>query len=476
MKRLLDSAAKVCLLLAGAVWIQLLAADDPTYPLLWVLPATFIVATGAVVFASSGSDSFRWLEYSLAALWFVRLVVIPSMMVAAGAEYVAIRPLLSADEYRLGTVYMAYETVVTATVLIIVRALVRPAKGAIDSISFRPGSYVPQTVLILVGGAALVFPAVRERFSFFTSTISGTAREIASGYDAGFSAIANLTNLARLAVPGLFITLALKAQGRRPSLAYPVLAMVGCVAVNLFYVATSRASFFVPLVAAIIVLALAFPVGRSLVVVSAGSALILATVVVTQNKSFASSPQSTIGDVANYLSTYLMGPKEYAVGIRAVGLYDSAVTGSTFASDLLGNIPVLSELIDPLNRTSQYFNWTYFGANVGLGGGYIAPASIQGAFYIGWVLGPLVAAAGLIPSVLAVRYLRRPHQDPSLSYVAAFTVVMSLIYHTNSFSTSVAFLAFPILPLLLLASVDRWLAKSMRGDPRQRERHTYRPA
>ena len=476
MTLLLRYCVLVLFTCAGGVAIQALATANPAYPFLWALPATYIIVTAMVLLTGKDSRRFRWLEYAVSALWFVRLVLIPWLMLTAGPKYAAIRPQPAADYYQRGILYMAYEILVTGVVIVLVRAYFWRSHSISHAVSFRPGSYVPQAVLIVVGGAALVFPAVSERFSFFTSTITGTAREITSSYDASFSSLANLTNLARLAVPGVLITLALKAQRVRPNLAPIVVAMVGCVMVNMVFVVTSRASFFVPLVAATIVLALAFPRWRIFLLVSAGSALLLMTVIVTINKSFAMSPQSTVGDMANYLSTYLMGPREYAIGARAVDLYGSQVNEKTLFGDFLGNIPVASNLVDPLNRTSQFYNWTYLGRNVGVGGGYIAPASIQSAFYVGWFLGPVAPPLGLIPAVLGLRYLQRAQQDPSMSYVAAFAVVVALLYHTNTFSTVVAFLAFPILPLLLLSSLDWRLARSVKEDRRRHERHSYSSA
>lgn len=458
------------------VVIQMLAVGTPTYPSLWILPVTFMAVTTMVLGTGRSLDRFRWLEYSLCALWFTRLVVIPWLMIADQASYSSIGPVPNVREYQQGVIYMAYEVFVTGGVLMLLRAYLRRHKTQTTSISFRPGSYVPQGVLVMVGGASLIFAGVRDRFSFFTSTITGTAREIVSGYDTSLNSLASLTNLSRFAIPGLLITLAVRAYRRRSSTAYPVLAMAGCVGVNLFYVATSRASFFVPLAAAIIVLALVFPEQRKLILIFAGSTLLLATVVVTQNKSFSASAETNLGDVANYLSTYLMGPKEYAIGIRAVQDFGSSVNGETLFGDIVGNVPFLSGFVDPLNRTSQFYNWAYLGANLGVGGGYIAPASIQSTFYVGSFLGPFATALGLAPAVLGMRYLQRRGQDPSLAYVAAFTVVVALLFHTNTFSTIASFIAFPIVPLIILSTFDTWLSKFLRGDLQRHERHSYSEA
>ncbi|MDU0314723.1 hypothetical protein RKE38_13575 [Phycicoccus sp. M110.8] len=477
MTRALRSVVFVLLACGVGATIQFATVGAPDYPSIWILPVTFVAVASAVVATGRSTDRFRLLEYSLVALWFVRLVVIPWLMVGAGGLYLAIEPVPTPGEYRRGILYMAYETVITGAVLAAARAYTRRARTEQRAaISFRQGSYVPQLALVLAGGAALTLGSVRQRFSFFTSSITATARELASSYDASTSTLSSLANLARLAVPGVLITIAVRQYRKKPSLQHPLVAMAGCIVVNLFYISTSRASFFVPLAAAIIVLAIAFPEARTLILTCAGSALVLATVVVTVHKSFAASAQSTLGDTANYLSTYLMGPKEYAMGIRAVHQYGSAVDGRTLFGDLAGNVPFVSSHIDPLNRTSQYYNWTYLGRNVGEGGGFIAPASIQSAFYVGWVLGPFATALGLAPAVFGMRYLQRPDQDPSVSYVAAFAIVMGLLFHTNSFSTIAAFLTFPIIPLLLLARFDLWMTRTKREGGPTHERHSYRAA
>lgn len=444
--------------------IYLLTSSIDTLQELWVLPAGFAVSVTILVVPLGREASAGFLEYPLVALQFVRLVGIPLLIAAAGGTYLQIPPLLTGSEYGAGCRYMAYEAVTVALILALVRFRARRADARAPR--ERPavvhaGAQSPQILLILMGAALLVVPEVRGRFTFFTSPITGTAREIASHYDPAFNTLANVANLARIVVPGVLIALAFRSHQKRGNSLLPFLAVLGSVVPNLFFVSTSRASFFVPLVAAIVALCICFPRARSAIVLTAGSGLVAATLIVTINKSFATGSTPALADTADYLSTYLMGPKEYAVGTRTIHQFGDDVNLGTLFNDVVGNVPVVSSFGDPINRTSQLYNWSYLGISTIVGGGMITPASIQGALYLGWLAGPIAALPGLLLAAWGGRYLGRPNQEASASYVAAFALITGLLFYTNSFSTVVAFIAFPLVPLVLLIALDRGLGRAL---------------
>ncbi|WP_346008396.1 hypothetical protein [Janibacter terrae] len=462
--------------MATSLWLA--TAGSTIFPSLSWLPLVYLGCTGLVVLTVPGNFGCTVTEILLVGLLFARLVLIPAVMQSAGSEFYTGISSLSSSDMEAGTQYLAYETIFTTAAFILLRSRLigtrkLVSKGSDDgSWLVQPGNFVPYLLLMAVGLGAVMFPQVRERFSFFTTAIEGTAREIVSGYSPAFDGLAALANLARFAAPIAFIAWAIAAYRKSPRAGIPVLASFAIIFVNMFYISTSRASFFIPLVASVLALRVALPREKRMLTRLVGGALIVTTSVVTLRKAGGGGNGSTAAWLADYLSIYLMGPQEYAVGLRSIAAYGTLADRSTLLSDVLGNVPVLSAMAELSNRTSQFYNWSYLGSSSFEGGGFIVPASVQGAFYIGVLLGPLAATLGLALALLGERQLQEGTATAAGLYLAFFAIVTGTIYYTNAVSNLLALVSFPLIPLLVVGSLDRRLGQSLATSPRKSRRQT----
>lgn len=442
--------------LCASVWIGLSPGQRLFGPL-WILPLVYIVTSLTILRAkrSFGSDSY--VHTLLLGMLGLRFVLIPLMMHAAGTEfYDTIAPVRPA-EYHAAVFFMAYEGLATGLLVLGLSRLFSRSRQDHQVQEDAPSGNaktILQFAAVLAGFSLLLLPEVRERFSFVTAGISGTAREILAGYAAGYDSLAALSNFARMLAPAVVITWAVHGYRRSSSNFYPFAAIAVVVFLNLFYVVTSRASFFIPLAASGIALWFLIPKARRMTVLLLGGGLLLATVAVTIQKSFGNGTTATIGWAANYLSTYLMGPQEYAVGLRSVATYSSIADLGTLFNDLFGNVVGLSALTDPVNRTTQFFNWTYLGRSSIVGGGFIVPASIQATFYFGPVLAPLGLVPGLALAMLGQRVVLGSRRSASAVYLGCFALTVGVLFYANSVSTTLALVSFPLLPGMLIIAVD----------------------
>lgn len=429
------------------------------FPNLALLPTTYLVTTAAIVLTVDKAFRYTITERLLVCMLFLRYVLLPIAMQASGEDFYTNLASLTEEEMSAGVRLMAYEGVVAFVVFAILRRLflAKHRRRVLDETTSRiskPGSQLLYSGLIAIGLATLILPEVRERFSFFSSAIDGTAREIVAGYSPAYDGLAAISNLARFAIPIALIAWAIGSRREAKSMTTVMLACVGIIAANMFYVSTSRASFFIPLLASVFALRIALPEQRRTLTRFMGGALALTTTVVTLRKSLTGGEESSLSWLADYLSIYLMGPQEYAVGLRAVSSYDSSVHSSTFFNDLFGNVPILSGLADLTDRTSQLFNWSYVGSSASEGGAFIVPSSIQGAFYLTHNLGPLAVVFGLFVAVIGERQLLKDELTASNLYLGAFAVVTGVVYYTNSVSNLMALVSFPVVPLLMLGWID----------------------
>ena len=156
----------------------------------------------------------------------------------------------------------------------------------------------------------------------------------------------------------------------------------------MFYTNTSRNSILIPGLAFLFLIINVFPKRKKGLLIIIGGSIFVTVASMTIYKSFYSGGVN-LTVLTNYISTYVLGPKEIAIGFEAIIDYGSNVTISTFFNDMFGNVPIISGLTDSTNRTGQFYNYAYYAGRIVSGGGYIIPSYIQGAFYIGKLLAPI---------------------------------------------------------------------------------------
>lgn len=425
------------------------------YGELWELPVAVALAVLLTAWSRRRFPS-PWLFSDALSLpvVLIRYWLGPVLLQLSGREDIGLAPAMGPEYYTDAIRYMVYElSWVTAVYVLGTYWVVRTRHE--DNQRPIPATSGVQTLAVVGGLSLMLIPAVLHRFTFIASPIELTARELAATYTSSYDTLASVANLARIALPMVVLAWAYRKTQREPRFLYALIALAVCLLANAFYVSTSRASVLLPLAASFLTALVLFPKWRGAVSRLAIVALVVGTVVMTYRKSIEGSDSVDTAWVANYFSIYFLGPQEYAVGFLTRDLFAGDVTLSTLASDLLGNIPILSNLVDPADRTSQLFNWAYLRSDIGVGGGFIVPGSVQGMLHAGTLLGPVVTIVPIALLILLQRWMLKERLDATGTYILLFGMVICCVYYSNSISALMNMVAYLLVPLLVLNLVQR---------------------
>jgi hypothetical protein len=449
------------MIMVGTVFLSLLFiiyGYEP-YKNLWLLPAAYLIVfiffwrfkRNKEMFSSSGDLLFK-------VAVTIRYILIPTLMIINGDGDIGFGSAIGIGKHDYAIFYMVYELVIINVIYYIL--LKRP------NISIIKGSKISSKnnilifkLMVLISIPLLMIPEIRRRYSFFASSIVLTSRQLVSTYDSSYNMLFHIVNYTKIVIPIVIIVFFMKRYMVNPKTKYVVLSIFSSILPNMFYTATSRNSILIPMLAAFFTMLMVFNKHRKLILTIYGGGIVFIISVMTWFKSVSNSSILSIEWLVNYLSIYFLGPKEYAIGLQAIETYGSISTFETLINDIIGNIPGLSSFSNLLDRTSQLYNWTYYGGNIGLGGGYIIPASIQGAFHFGYVLGPLFTSIPLFLIRWSERFRDKNSNNISTVYIANYLMVSVSIYYANSVSSMMNMLFYIAIPLLLLNMIQRLLVR-----------------
>ena len=438
--------------------IYILANNFEPYQRLWLLPLTYMVIflafwrfkTGKKMFSSMGDFLFK---VSVT----IRYLVIPTLIIINGNANYGFGSNIGIKNYDNAILYMVYELLMVSFFYSLLEKRKKTNLTFKTKISQDNNMFLYK-ILIFIGMALLFLPQVRNRYTFFASTIVKTSREIVASYDGSFDLLFYLTNYAKIAIPIVILVYFNKKYLVNPKISYVIMSIIGTMIPNLFYMATSRNSIFLPMLASFFTMLVIFYKHKKIIYTIYGTGIISIVGMMTWLKSLAGSSSITFDWITNYFSIYFLGPKEYAIGLSSIEIYNKSVTIHTFINDIIGNIPGLSGFSDLLDRTSQYYNWAYYGgSHIGIGGGYIIPSSIQGAFHFGYILGPLMVLIALYTIRWSEKLIKKNSNNISIIYIANYVMSFAALFYANSISSLLNLIFFIILPMLFINLVQRLL-------------------
>lgn len=455
IKKIYTNNLILSFLLSFSVILYILS--DRPFNNLWILPLAF---TFSYFYAFNNLLPNEIGDHILKYAIFIRYVFIPLLLILSGPHNYSFGGDIGLDYYNSAILYMSYELIIVA---VIYKKLNRNNfnKGNIKKTNKYTSSEIYLfIIIILLGAFTLIIPEIRNRFSFFSSQIGTTARALISTYDSSFNPLFYIANYARFLFPVVCIVVLGKKYSRKPSYWYVIFAMVCCLLPNLFYTVTSRNSIFIPLLASLYTMILVFDRHRKFVLIMIGAMIVMIIGTITISKSIAQD-LGNLGMkwISNYFSIYFMGPKEYAIGIVSIIEHKDSISIVTFINDIIGNIPILSGFSNLIDRTSQYYNWTYYGRNIGIGGGYIIPNAIQGAFYFGFLLGPLTTVIPLLIFYESKKLIYNNRKNIPLVYIAAYAMCSVALFYSNSFSSILNNIFFMVIPMLLIDKLQHLLLR-----------------
>lgn len=438
--------------------IFIIANSFKPYGKMWLLPLTYMIVfiifwrfkNGRQLFSSKGDFLFK-------VAVTIRYLIIPALIIVNGSAHYGFGSYVGIEKYDYAILYMAYELFIVS----LVYYLLERRKKLVISLESRitqKNSVLLYKILIVIGVILLGIPEVRNRYTFFASSIVMTSREIISSYEGSYNLLFYLANYAKIAIPIVILVYFNRKYSSNPKTSYVMMSIIGTMIPNFFYIATSRNSIFLPMLASFFTMLAIFYKHRRMLYTIYGTAIVSIVGMMTWLKSLAGSANVTLDWLTNYLSIYFLGPKEYAIGLTSIETYNRNVTLNTFVNDMIGNIPGLSSFADLLDRTSQYYNWTYYGgSHIGIGGGYIVPSSIQGAFHFGYLLGPLMVIIALYTIRRSEHLMKKNSMNISTVYIANYAMSAAAFFYANSISSLLNLLFFIIVPMLVINFVQRVL-------------------
>lgn len=442
-----------CLLLTVIIFIF---SFEP-YEKIWLLPATYVlvfilfwrIRIDRQLFRSKGDFLFKTAVT-------IRYIIIPVLIIVNGNVHYGFGSYVGIEKYDKAILYMAYEMIIVGFIYFLLGRRKKEGISLLHRITQNNNVFLYK-ILIIVGICFLVIPEIRNRYTFFASKIEMTSRQIVSAYNESYNILFYVTNYAKIAIPIVVLVHYYKKYLKNQKTHYVLLSIFGTILPNLFYIAISRNSIFFPMLASFFTMLAIFRQHKKLIFSIYGTGIISVIGVMTWLKSFLQSPNMSLDWVTNYLSIYFLGPKEYAIGLSSIETYSTDTTFYTFINDLIGNIPGLSGFANLFDRTSQYYNWEYYGgALMEAGGGYIVPSSIQGAFHFGYLIGPIL----VIIALFTIRWSdgvtnNKKFINISTIYIANYTMSYAALFYANSVSSLLNLLFFIIIPMLSINLVQR---------------------
>lgn len=447
-------------LFCGLLIVFIIANTFDPYGVIWLLPFTYAIVfiifwrfrSGKQLFSSMGDFLFK-----IAVT--IRYLIIPVLITVNGSVHYGFGSYVGVEKYDSAILYMAYELIIVSLVYYLLERRKKVVLSFSNGITQENNIFLYK-ILIVVGMGLLIIPEVRNRYTFFASDIVRTSREIVSAYDGSYNLLFYLTNYAKIAIPIVILVYFNRKYLKKPRTIYVVLSIIGTMLPNFFYIATSRNSIFLPLLASFFTMLAIFYKHKKMIYTIYGAGIISIIGMMTWLKSLVGSSNVSLDWLTNYLSIYFLGPKEYAIGLASIETYGGNTTFYTFINDLIGNIPGISGFADLLDRTSQYFNWAYYGgSHIGLGGGYIVPSSIQGAFHFGYLLGPLMVLIALYTIRWSERLTNKYAKNISTVYIANYAMSAAAFFYANSVSSLLNLLFFIIFPMLGINLVQRLISR-----------------
>lgn len=442
----------ICIGISGFLWTHNLLFSN--LPVLVLAYGLVFWGTGLVRHFDMGPGN---IFFQLAC--FVRYFIWPILFSLSDQTFAGVTASAGRQFYSAAIWYMLYEMIIVAIgYMLIVRyyqkkqlkQLPLPEKTQYNYAS----GWVKLSFMLIIPGilAIVLYPAVLLNYTFFLANWSVEDLDTSS-----FSqSVALVVDYARIIIPIAAIIYYGRKYRNNPNASYLILPLILVLFSCMFFTKTSRNSIIIPAVAYLFLLSKVFWQQRKKILWVSVSFILLALAFTTLNKSLSGNANRlSLNWGTEYISTYVMGPKEIAIGFVTDELYHPAITIRTFLNDLFANVPLLNKFVDSMDRTGQYYNracYSMYSLDYG-GGGYIIPSSIQGLLYLGLYLGPLLTLVNVFIFCWADYRFKQSSNlltDFFLIYISAFT---GMFFSVNIFIITTRVIVW-LLPIVLITRLN----------------------
>ncbi len=424
------------------------------------LPARLLALSGPIfvlLFVTlAGIENVKYPGYTIFLLFGVaRYLVLPFYILLSGIYQ-------NDTSYLYGILLFLFEETVTGVFFVLLSrrfygtTTLQAEKLTLDrnvDPSINRMSYVFVLIVLLAGTIIALNPSSLGKYNFVWEV--GNEDLTIAKYGENIVGIPSMViGIARLLLPVLLVSGFVARYRRTGRRAYYFLTAAVMFLFNLMiFEGTSRNSAIIPGTAVLFFLVKVFPGQRRQSWLLSGALLLTVLIVLTMFKNdLVDGSFAGMSGTAQYLDTYLAGPRNLSIAVLAYQNYASQFNSAMLFNDLFHNVPGLSALSEGDFRTTTLFNIQAYGG--GLQRDAIIPTVGQGLFYFGPFLAVLLQPILLLVVALFDRGYAKSKTLVE-AYMYAYFAVACAGYAIHNLSLTMGLVCGTALPMMLLMRIDR---------------------
>lgn len=392
---------------------------------------------------------------------FFKYVIVPFLVFGSTnvQNYLIAVPSSSAFNFSIGL--MVWEMVaIFSTVWFFSRVFYSSNLVKKDSGIVYYNSTVVLICFSLIGMAVLVvIPGMADRYNFFWSPQAFEVERTDIPLRGLFSII---TDLVLIVIPCLFLNYFRKKYDKNKKVRWYIFSLFALLPFVLIFKGSSRFSVLVPTLAWLIVMIRLFPQYKKPTAGWLTVLMVTVFVVITMLKQFGLGSDRYVDSslefgwdwLAYNGNAYFSGVYNVANSLEAYWFFENKFGISSFFSDNLNNLAVLSSLADSSNTSAAWFNYYMYGVTGKVD--QIVPMLSQGYFYFGLIGAPIYLC---LSTFLVMFFDRKVVMERRVEFIYIYVYMVVYLAMSPMLSINSAYPLFfnLLLPLVCVFWLNRKL-------------------
>ena len=384
----------------------------------------------------------------------IRYLIIPSLILIY-PNYTSGREMLLP-----GTLLMIFEAFCLGLFLVfITRKFYRGKRVQHDLKVKHNCNYFLKIIAIYSLVVISVNPSILLQYNFVFASATEVELISRSQLVKGINGV--IVDWGKLLLPLLLATPLIRKYRMTNRVPYYYLTILVIMALNVMvFSGTSRNSVIMPAVGSIFFLTKAFPNKQKKIFILMSLVVAVTALQLTFLKTeyLGTRTQTSLGSVIDYLEIYFAGPKNMEVALATKDLYSHMFSVETLVNDLFGNFPGLSRFFNTGNRTTTFFNLTYYGG--GMARDQIIPSMGQGLFYFGYLFSFIPQMLIVLGMAICDSIYRRQRDLSGMYFLSYFAVRFGFTY-IQDISIILSFAYSMVIPMMIILSVNQMIDKRL---------------
>lgn len=427
----------------------LLKSNNYSDSLLVLLPNIYLMGFVGII------KIYKYLKYPglfiLNVVSVIRYVILPIMIIHSNSYN-----LLDIHSIK-GIYFMLFEAICLFGILFLITkfkySLIPSDSNTSNSMIITNGKNLVLKFIVVISLIILVMkPSVLNQYQFVFSNPNNVTLIKQSELINGLSSI--VFNLGKILLPIILSTPFIRKYKKTThNINYIIVLLIFLLFNVLFFSGTSRNSVIMPAAGSLFFLMRVFPSQRKKTFLGGAIVIVIITIQLTIFKSsYVGRPLDLkLDEMIDYLNIYFVGPRNLGITIKSYERFGNNISYNTLINDIFGNFPGLSQFTNLENRTSTFFNLTFY--NGSFQRDQIIPSIGQGLFYFGYVFSYLFQ--GII--VLGISYWDNKYINEkniiNIFLASTFAVRFGFTY-ISSLTSVLGYLYATIIPLTMIIFVN----------------------